>query len=161
MSVTLARTHGQASVTTAAVRLSVAGSRRPGSAGTRRGYISLLRRIVRTAMKRLTYNNHTDTQDELRNAPFSCTRAHHASCPRVYVRDPSGNAAVNPPLRHGREVTRVNEKQGVQLLFVPPPPATQGVPLGSSKKCWQNLGIYQVRLLGCFAPTVETSVIVS
>ena len=96
-SVTLARTHGQASVTTAAVRLSVAGSRRSVSAGTRRGYIPLPRRIVRTAMKRLTYNNHTDTQDELRNAPFSYTCAHHASGRACTC---ATRAVTRPSIRH-------------------------------------------------------------
>lgn len=76
----------------------------------------LLRCIVRTAMKRLTYNNHTDIQDELRNARPSYT-AHTPV--RVYMCDLSGNAAVNPPLRHGREVTRVNEKRGCARLSRP------------------------------------------
>lgn len=73
----------------------------------------LLRCIVRTAMKRLTYNNHTDIQDELRDARPSYML--HTAVSRVYMCDLSGNAAVNPPLRHGREVTRVNEWSELQL----------------------------------------------
>lgn len=76
----------------------------------------LLRCIVHTAMKRLTYNNHTDIQDELRNAPLSYMYTHDC---RVYVHvRPERYAAVNPPLRHGREVTRVNEKRGCARLLV-------------------------------------------
>ena len=67
-------------------------------------------------MKRLTYNNHTDIQDELRNARLSYMYTHDC---RVYVHvRPERYAAVNPPLRHGREVTRVNEKRGCARLLV-------------------------------------------
>ena len=76
----------------------------------------LLRCIVHIAMKRLTYNNHTDIQDELRNARLSYMYTHDC---RVYVHvRPERYAAVNPPLRHGREVTRVNEKRGYARLLV-------------------------------------------
>lgn len=74
----------------------------------------LLWRIVRTPMERLTYNNHTDIQDKLRNARLWCT-AH--TTVRMCMCDLSGNAVVNPPLRHGREVTRVNGKGGCRRLL--------------------------------------------
>lgn len=59
------------------------------------GPLSTLGCIVRTAMKRLTYNNHTDIQDELRNARLSYMGTHERSL--VHVRP---RAVTFPSIRH-------------------------------------------------------------
>lgn len=104
------------------------------------------RRIVRVAMKRLTYNNHTDIQDEPRNArlSYTCIQAHGTGILCVYVcPDPSvGNAAVNPPLRHGREVTRVNEKRGGSPSLWPL--RDRGAPPDPARNCGKTFRLVQL-----------------